>query len=105
MIRTNGALLVRLRQEREVKQLRLSDTVEIDVRTLRRWEHGHSRIDLEQFNRLAEYFGYSDGRFVELLVINRDGEDIPLRDHLDGVRDAEADDNSPPYTPDLHSAT
>lgn len=73
---------MRLRQEREVKQLALAETVEIDVRTIRSWERGTSRIDLEQFNRLATHLGYPNGRFVELLLVEQHGRERPLSDAL-----------------------
>ena len=53
--------LQELRKEKGLSQKALSDIVNVNIRTLQRWENGESNIKPDKAQQLADYFGVSVG--------------------------------------------
>lgn len=53
--------LQELRKEKGLSQKALSDIVNVNIRTLQRWENGESNIKPDKAQQLADYFGVSAG--------------------------------------------
>ncbi len=53
--------LKELRQEKKLTRDKLSQELDINLRTIQRWESGENQIKPEKAQRLAEYFGVSVG--------------------------------------------
>ncbi|WP_173278837.1 MULTISPECIES: helix-turn-helix transcriptional regulator [unclassified Streptococcus] len=53
--------LKELRQKNEITRDKLSQELDINLRTIQRWENGESQIKPNKAQQLAEYFGVNVG--------------------------------------------
>lgn len=72
-----------LRQKNELTQDKLSQELDINLRTIQRWENGESQIKPEKAQQLAEYFGVSVG-----YLLGYEPEGMPKRSIYEEVYSA-----------------
>lgn len=56
--------LKELREEKGLTHKQLSDDIGVPVRTISRWENGHSDMILKNAIKLAEYFDVTRDEFI-----------------------------------------
>lgn len=76
-------ILKELRQKNELTQDKLSQELDINLRTIQRWENGESQIKPEKAQQLAEYFGVSVG-----YLLGYEPEGMPKRSIYEEVYSA-----------------
>ena len=60
-----GALLLRLRREKGMTQLQLSELLHVSPQAVSKWERGNGLPDVSLLSRLTEIFGVSMERFLQ----------------------------------------
>lgn len=75
--------LKELRQEKKLTQDKLSQELDINLRTIRRWENGESQIKSNKAQQLAEYFGVNVG-----YLLGYEPEGMPKRSIYEEVYSA-----------------
>lgn len=76
-------IIKELRQKNELTQDKLSQELDINLRTIQRWENGESQIKPEKAQQLAEYFGVSVG-----YLLGYEPEGMPKRSIYEEVYSA-----------------
>lgn len=61
-----GSYIIKLREEKGLKQYELSDLLDIDVRVLRRIEKGETNIQILFLFKLADALGVDPTLFINL---------------------------------------
>lgn len=75
--------LKKLRKDQKLTQDKLSQELDINSRTIQRWENGESQIRQENAQQLAEYFGVSVG-----YLLGYESEGMPKRSIYEEVYSA-----------------
>lgn len=75
--------LKKLRQEKKLTRDKLSQELDINLRTIQRWENGENQIKPDKAKMLADFFGVSVG-----YLLGYEPEGMPKRSIYDEVYSA-----------------